>query len=251
MAIIARSSATVTAGISALTTAGAAVSGSTGYTTDSTASYNANPNATVGGFPAHAITGFVIDQAGNLWAPDLDNSIYEFVGLTTPPVPVVQKLQIACGASANYTSGAGQNWVPDTNYVSGPSTTAGYTTPVINAYNNQNPAPSGTYLAERFNNFNSTPFVETIPNLTPAPAITSTSISWRTIGTPPAAGASTSASTRTQVLTNFDIFAQAGGANIAITRNFTATADNNGKISISFTTVKDNSKCTGIEIVQN
>src|SRR5262249_53765244 len=39
----------------------------------------------------------------------------------------------------------------------------------------------------------------------------------------------------TQVLTNFDIFATAGGANKAVARQFTARADASGQITITFT----------------
>ena len=69
-------------------TAGTALSGSTGYTTPSTARYTANPGGTALGIaPAYAIVGMAIDQAGNLWAPDLDGSLYEFVGLGAPVAP--------------------------------------------------------------------------------------------------------------------------------------------------------------------
>lgn len=53
------------------------------------------------------------------------------------------------------------------------------------------------------------------------------------------------------VLTNFDIFATAGAANKAIVEPFTATADANGQIAIQFTTVLDNAKVSGIEIIAN
>jgi streptogramin lyase len=69
-------------------TAGTPLSGSTGYTTPSTASYNKNPGGTALGIaPSYAIVGMAIDQAGNLWAPDLDGSLYEFVGLAASVAP--------------------------------------------------------------------------------------------------------------------------------------------------------------------
>jgi hypothetical protein len=52
----------------------------------------------------------------------------------------------------------------------------------------------------------------------------------------------------TQVLTNFDIFLTAGGANKAIVEQFTIQADANGNISIVFTSVIDNALINGIEI---
>jgi hypothetical protein len=51
-----------------------------------------------------------------------------------------------------------------------------------------------------------------------------------------------------QVLSNFDIFATAGGKNIALAETFTATANSSGQIVIQFTTIKDNAKVSGIEI---
>lgn len=52
-----------------------------------------------------------------------------------------------------------------------------------------------------------------------------------------------------EVLTNFDVFAQAGGKNKAIVETFTATADANGTITIGFVTVTDNAKINGIEVL--
>ena len=52
----------------------------------------------------------------------------------------------------------------------------------------------------------------------------------------------------TQVLTNFDIFATAGGEYIAVIEPFTATASGTGTITIQFVTVKDNAQVNGIEI---
>jgi len=52
----------------------------------------------------------------------------------------------------------------------------------------------------------------------------------------------------TQVLTNFDIFATAGGEFKAVAESFTATAGSSGTITIQFVTVKDNAQVNGIEI---
>ncbi|MCL6592268.1 MAG: malectin, partial [Firmicutes bacterium] len=50
------------------------------------------------------------------------------------------------------------------------------------------------------------------------------------------------------VLSNFDIYASAGGQNKAIARSFTATANSNGQIVIQFTAVTQNPKINGISI---
>src|SRR6202021_349646 len=52
----------------------------------------------------------------------------------------------------------------------------------------------------------------------------------------------------TQVLTNFDIFATAGGEYIAVIEPFTATASSTGTVTIQFVTVKDNAQVNGIEV---
>lgn len=56
----------------------------------------------------------------------------------------------------------------------------------------------------------------------------------------------------TQVLTNFDIVAEAGGQNIAIIKEFTVPANASGQIIVQFQNgPADNAKCSGIEIVKN
>jgi hypothetical protein len=52
----------------------------------------------------------------------------------------------------------------------------------------------------------------------------------------------------TQVLTNFDIFATAGGENIANIQEFTEPANSSGQYVILFTTVTDKALISGIEI---
>ena len=52
----------------------------------------------------------------------------------------------------------------------------------------------------------------------------------------------------TRVLTNFDIFATAGGENIAIAEQFPAVANSAGNIAIQFVTVKDNAKLSGFSL---
>jgi len=52
-----------------------------------------------------------------------------------------------------------------------------------------------------------------------------------------------------QVLTNFDIYSAAGGADKAVVEQFTATTDSAGQITIQFTSVTDNAKVSGIEVL--
>jgi hypothetical protein len=52
----------------------------------------------------------------------------------------------------------------------------------------------------------------------------------------------------TPVLTNFDIFAAAGAKNKAVIEQFTANANSSGQYVITFTTVKDNSLLSAVEV---
>ena len=52
-----------------------------------------------------------------------------------------------------------------------------------------------------------------------------------------------------QVLSNFDIFATAGGADKAIVKQFTTTADASSKITIQFARVRDNAQVNAIEVI--
>jgi hypothetical protein len=52
-----------------------------------------------------------------------------------------------------------------------------------------------------------------------------------------------------RVPANFDILATAGAANKALVRQFTATADGTGKLTIQFATVKGNAQVNGVEIL--
>jgi Malectin domain/Putative Ig domain/Beta-1,3-glucanase len=106
-----------------------------------------------------------------------------------------------------------------------------------------NPAPQSVYQHNRYGNF-----TYTIPGLTAgasyAVRLDFAELYW------------TAAGDRTfnvlingsQVLTNFDIYATAGGEYKAVAESFTATASSAGAITIQFVTVKDNAQVNGIEI---
>ena len=53
------------------------------------------------------------------------------------------------------------------------------------------------------------------------------------------------------VLNNFDIVSATGGANKAVVQQVTAQADSSSKITIQFTTVKDNAQVNGIEVLSS
>jgi fibronectin type 3 domain-containing protein len=107
-----------------------------------------------------------------------------------------------------------------------------------------NPAPQAVYQTERYGNF-----TYTVPNLTPGATYTVklhfAEIFWNTAGK----RIFNVSINGTQVLTNFDIFATAGGEYKAIVERFTAVADSAGHIIITYTSVRDFAKSSGIEII--
>ncbi len=136
--------------------------------------------------------------------------------------------------------GAAGTFVADTGYTGGLSYS---TTANINTANVTNPAPLAVYQTERYGNF-----TYLVPNLAPGGAYT--------IRLHFAENYWTAAGDRlfnvvingVQVLSNFDIFAAAGGANIANIQQLNANADSGGNITVQLVTVKDNAKLSGLEI---
>ena len=52
------------------------------------------------------------------------------------------------------------------------------------------------------------------------------------------------------MLSNFDIYATAGGNYKALVREFTTTANSSGQIAVNLTAVTDNASISGIEILR-
>ena len=146
--------------------------------------------------------------------------------------------------SAGYAINAGGNstgaFTADGDY-SGGQTYA--TTASIDTSAATNPAPQGVYQTERYGTFS-----YTLPNLLPGAQynvrLHFAEIYWTSSGQRLFNVGINGA----QVLTNFDIYATAGGANKAVIESYTATADSSGTITLQFTTVKDNAKISGIEV---
>ena len=106
-----------------------------------------------------------------------------------------------------------------------------------------NPAPQSVYQHNRYGNF-----TYTIPGLTAGGSYTVQLDFAEEYWT--AAGSRTFnvLINGTQVLTNFDIFATAGGEFKAVDEPFTATASSAGAVTIQFVSVKDNAKVNGIQV---
>ena len=131
----------------------------------------------------------------------------------------------------------------DANYSGG---TAASTTATINTVSASNAAPMAVYQTERYG-----AFTYTVPGLTPLATYTVrlhfAEIYW------------TAAGQRkfhvningTRVLTDYDIVAAAGAANKAVVRDFTATANASGQITIQYLNGSVNfAKSSGIEVIR-
>ena len=147
-----------------------------------------------------------------------------------------QAIAIASGSATGAAS-----FQPDTSVVGG----AAYeTTSPIDTSGVSDPAPQSVYQTERYGNF-----TYSLSNLVPGGSSTIrlhfAEIFWNTAGQ----RLFNVAINGDQVLTNFDVFAAAGGKNRAIIKQFNATADSRGTITIVFSSLKDNAKVSGIEIM--
>jgi beta-glucanase (GH16 family) len=112
-----------------------------------------------------------------------------------------------------------------------------------------NPAPQSVYRTERW-----APFTYTIPNLTPGASFTVRLHFAETAFTAAGQRAFNVAINGTTVLSNYDIFADAGAEFKATEKVFTATADGSGKITIAFTAGTNgaphtNPSLRGIEVI--
>ena len=158
------------------------------------------------------------------------NSAEASVTAFGPPLAAVN-----CGS----TTAAG-SFVADTGYTGGTTSTG---TAAVDTSGVTSPAPTAVYQSYRYGNF-----TYTLGGLTPGAShkvrLHFAERYWN------AANKRTSNVTinGTQVLANFDVWAAAGGENIAVVREFITTANASGQVVIGFVTVKDNASCSGIEI---
>jgi len=140
----------------------------------------------------------------------------------------------------NAGGGAAGSFVGDTDYQGGSRYSTSH---AIDTTGVSNPAPQSVYQSERYGNF-----TYTIPNFTPGASYTVrldfAEIYWNQAGR----RLFNVKINGSQVLTNFDVFATAGGKFKAIAEQFTAIADASGNITIQFISVRDNAKLSGIEI---
>ena len=157
-------------------------------------------------------------------------------GLLPGAVPVTSSYQINAGGGQ---TGA---FTADANFA---GNTAAYTTGAsVDTSTVLNPAPPAVYQSERFGDF-----TYTLPNLTPGASyalrLHFAETYWNSAGQRLFNVSINGA----PALTNFDVFAAAGGANKALIKTFPVTADANGKVAVVFTSVKDYAKLSGLELL--
>lgn len=197
-----------------------------------------------GGFPS-LITAY--DGTPTAFGIGLRDHLRSLAGNPTPtPAPTNTPAPTPTpnpkGSVAIDAGGAGAgNFVADTDFSGG---TAATHTPTVDTSGVTNAAPQEVYQTERFGNF-----TYTIPGLTANASYTVRLHFAETFWTTTGQRTFNVSINNTQVLQNFDIVAAAGGANRAVIEQFTENASSSGTFTIQFTTVINNAKVDGIEII--
>jgi hypothetical protein len=132
-------------------------------------------------------------------------------------------------------------WEADEDFSGGTATS---TSAAINTSHVANPAPQAVYQTNRFGNF-----TYTIPGFTAGAHYIVDLHFAETFWTSPGQRLFNVLINGKQVLTNYDIFASAGGEFIATVESFAVTADSTGTITLQFVPgPADNPQVNGIEI---
>lgn len=150
-------------------------------------------------------------------------------------------IEIFANTAINSGGGIAAQFAPDGDYTSG-NTFANNN--AIDTSGTTNPAPQAVYQSERNGNFS-----YVVPDLVPGATYTIrlhfAEIYWNAAGQ----RIFNVSVNGTQILSNFDIYAAAGGQNKAIVEEVTAPADGNGQITIQYTSVVNLAKSSGIEVI--
>ncbi|HEV8000328.1 MAG TPA: malectin domain-containing carbohydrate-binding protein, partial [Planctomycetaceae bacterium] len=155
----------------------------------------------------------------------------------TPQSPQTGSLVLAISAGGP----ASGSFVADTDFSGG--TVSGGTKATIKTTGVTNPPPQSVLQHGRYGNM-----TYTVPNLTAGASYTVRLDFVEYAFNAAGSRVFNVAINGTQVLSDFDIWSAAGGENIALAKLFTATASSAGKITITFTSVVNNSMINGIEI---
>ena len=156
-------------------------------------------------------------------------------GSATTPPPPPSSLQINAGGGATGT------WVADEDFSGG---TTASTTATVSTTGVTNPAPQAVYQTNRYGNF-----TYAVRGYTAGATYTIRLHFAETYWTAAGSRIFNVIIDGTQMLTNFDIFATAGGDYKAVVEQFTETVPSSGTFTIQFVTVKDNAQVNGIEIL--
>ncbi|WP_376796449.1 malectin domain-containing carbohydrate-binding protein, partial [Thermogemmatispora sp.] len=133
------------------------------------------------------------------------------------------------------------SFVADTYYSGG---TTASTSNAIDTSGVTNPAPQAVYQSNRYGNF-----TYTIPGLTAGATYLVRLHFAETYWTAAGKRVFNVSINGQQVLSNFDIYAAAGGANKAVVKEFSVTASGSGTLTIQFSTVVDNAQVNGLEVL--
>jgi hypothetical protein len=150
-----------------------------------------------------------------------------------PPPPAAVRVNSGGGASAPFSA--------DQNFSGG---NAYGTSHAIDTTGVATPAPAAVYQSERYGNFTYT-FGGLTPGASYLVRLHFAEIYWTTTGS----RLFDVALNGTRVLASFDVVAAAGAAYRATVREFTVAASASGQIVVQYTTVKDNAKSSGIELL--
>ncbi len=155
----------------------------------------------------------------------------------TPQAPQLGSLVLAISAGGP----ASGSFVADTDFTGG--TVSGGTKAAINTNGVTNPPPQSVLEHGRYGNL-----TYTIPKLTSGASYVVRLDFVEYVFNAAGSRVFNVSVNGTQVLSNFDIWSAAGGENILVSKLFTATASSSGTITISFTSIVNNSMINGIEI---
>ena len=177
-----------------------------------------------------------------------DNAMVNGLELYDGELPA-QAPHSAC-SSSNFVNAGGSavgDFAGDANFSGGTTYSSNAS---VDTGNVTNPAPQGVYQTVRYGNF-SYVMPDLTPNTTYNVRLDFNELYWGALASGGVGSRVFNVSINgTSELSNFDIYAEAGGANKALAKDFTVTSDADGKITIQFTTVTDNAVVSGIEITK-
>jgi hypothetical protein len=152
--------------------------------------------------------------------------------------PQASNVAVAIDAGGGATGG----WIGDADYSGGSTASVSGS---ANTGNVPDPAPQAVYQSQRYGSS----FAYRIPNLAPNSAYSVQLHFVESFWTSTGKRLFNVSINGSRVLTNFDIFASAGGADMAVVKSFGSTADSSGTITIQLSATRDNASIAGIAVL--